>query len=291
MFARLAVFRGGRSLEAIEEVCDPAGEIGVEILEGLQSLLDKSLLRRETDPSGESRFVMLETIHEYAWERLRESPDAEELRRRHCEHFVALAERSEPRFDDEHQATALRQFDVELDNVRAAHEWALEAGEPALALRLASALSHYWDYTGKGLEALRLLSAALAQREPIGNELRARALLASGIAAQQLSDCEAADGYLMESLTLFRRLELLSGQAESLLWLAASALLQGDLVRAESLAEEGIALARSAGDKHLLGRALNTLGTIALERGNYKDARTSFQGERPRGSERVTRAV
>ena len=92
LFARLAVFSGGRTLEAIEAVCDARGDLPMDALESVSSLLDKSLLRQEEGPEGEPRFMMLETIHEYARERLEASGEAEETRRLHAEYFLALAE-------------------------------------------------------------------------------------------------------------------------------------------------------------------------------------------------------
>src|SRR5215203_1368767 len=97
LFARLSVFSGGRTLEAIEAVCDAEGDLPVDALDGVSSLLDKSLLRQEEGLEGEPRFAMLETIREYAREELEESGDAETARRAHAEHFLALAEHAEPR--------------------------------------------------------------------------------------------------------------------------------------------------------------------------------------------------
>ena len=96
LFARMAVFSGGRTLEAIEAVCDALGDLPVDAFEGVSSLLDKSLLRQEEGPEGEPRFVMLETIHEYAREKLEESGEAEEIGRAHTEYFLALVEEAEP---------------------------------------------------------------------------------------------------------------------------------------------------------------------------------------------------
>src|ERR671912_131893 len=96
LFGRLAVFSGGRTLEAIEAICDAEGDLPVEVFEGVSSLVDRSLLRQEEGPNGEPRFVMLETIHEYAREKLRESGEAEEIRRAHKEYFLTLAEEAEP---------------------------------------------------------------------------------------------------------------------------------------------------------------------------------------------------
>ena len=126
LFARLAVFSGGRTLEAIEAVCDAKGDLPVDTLDGVSSLLDKSLLRQEEGPEGEPRFVMLETIHEYARERLEASGEAEETRRLHAEYFLALAEEAEPGLSGADQLACLERLDAEHDNMRAALSWSLE---------------------------------------------------------------------------------------------------------------------------------------------------------------------
>jgi predicted ATPase len=119
LFRRLAVFSGGRTLEAIEEICDPEGAL-VDVFEGVESLLRKSLLRQEEGPEGEPRFVMLETVHEYAREKLEESGEAEEIKRAHAEYFLALAEEAEPRLRGPEDVEWLERLEAEHDNIRAA---------------------------------------------------------------------------------------------------------------------------------------------------------------------------
>jgi predicted ATPase len=132
LFARLAVFSGGCTLEAMEEIC--ADE---DALERAESLLDKTLIRQEGDAP---RFVMLETIHEYARERLKESAVANTVHRRHAEYFLTLAEESEPRLGGAEQVAWFERLETENDNLRAALSWAIERGEAELGLRLARAL-------------------------------------------------------------------------------------------------------------------------------------------------------
>src|SRR5215204_4636370 len=140
LFGRLAVFSGGRTLEAIEAICDAEGDLPVDAFEGVSSLLDKSLLRQEEGSNGEPRFVMLETIHEYARERLKASGESEETRRLHAEYFLALAEEAEPELSGADQLACLERLEAEHDNMRAALAWSLEK-EPETALRLAGALA------------------------------------------------------------------------------------------------------------------------------------------------------
>jgi predicted ATPase len=136
LFARLAVFSGGRTLEAIEAICDAEGDMPVDAFEGISSLLDKSLLRQEEGPNGEPRFVMLETIHEYAREKLGESEEAEEIKRAHAQHFLTLAEEAYPELKGPDQLGWLESLEAEHDNMRAALTWASERKEVEVALRL-----------------------------------------------------------------------------------------------------------------------------------------------------------
>jgi len=118
LFRRLAVFSGGRTLEAIEAICDAEGDLPVDTFEGVSSLLDKSLLRQEEGPEGEPRFVMLETIHEFAREKLEESGEAEQIRRSHAEYFLALAEQAEPRLRGATQLEWLERLEAEHEAIR-----------------------------------------------------------------------------------------------------------------------------------------------------------------------------
>ena len=163
LFGRLSVFSGGRTLEAIEEICDPEGDL--DALEGVESLLQKSLLRREEGVGGESRFVMLETVHEYARERLEASDEAEETRRLHAEYFLALAEEAEPELSGADQLACLERLEAEHDNLRAALSWSLEK-EPETALRLAGALARFWEMRARFLEGSSWLEAALRLERP-----------------------------------------------------------------------------------------------------------------------------
>src|ERR687891_655994 len=138
LFARLAVFAGGWTLDAAEAVADPAS-VGLDPLDALASLVDRSLTRR-TDPNGEPRFGMLETIREFAAERLEESSQGDELRRRHAEHYVDLAVTAEPHLTGEDQGRWLDRCELEHANIRAALRWAIDAGKAERAQEAAGAL-------------------------------------------------------------------------------------------------------------------------------------------------------
>ena len=136
LFGRLGVFSGGATLEAMEAVCDARGDLPADVFDGASSLLDKSLLRQEEGAGGEPRFVMLETIHEFANAKLEGSGEAEAVRRAHAEYFLALAEEAEPMLWGPEQGTWLERLEPEHDNMRAALSWAIERGEASLACGL-----------------------------------------------------------------------------------------------------------------------------------------------------------
>jgi predicted ATPase len=213
LFARLAVFSGGRTLEAIAAVCDAEGDLPVDALDGVESLLEKSLLRQEEGPEGEPRFVMLETIHEFARERLQASGEAEEVRRLHAEHFLALAEEAEPKLTAPDQVAWLEQLEAEHDNMRAALAWLLEQEEANLALRLEGALWRFWYVHTHLTEGRRWLEEALAKNGRVSASVRAKALNGAGVLA--LTQCDNEQGYLPEVVVLGegRHLDLLPSPA------------------------------------------------------------------------------
>jgi predicted ATPase len=161
LFGRLAVFSGGRTLEAIEAICDVEGDLPVRAFDGVSSLLDKSLLRQEEGVGGEPRFVMLETIHEFARDKLQQSGEAEEIKRAHALYFLTLAEEGNPGLKGANQLEWLERLEAEHDNMRGALSWALEREEAALALGLGGALWWFWWMRGYFSEGRRWLEEAL----------------------------------------------------------------------------------------------------------------------------------
>ena len=315
LFGRLSVFAGGSTLEAIEEICDPQGEL--EALEVAGSLLEKSLLRREEGSDGESRFVMLETIQEYAREKLEESGEAEETRRRHAALFVALAERAHPELRGPDQVGWMRRLGRENDNLRAAIVWALSSGEAETAARLCWALWPFWWYRGNHREGRRLAEAALQDGADLPPELRIRATVCAEIMAYGQADNEAVARYAGELLESSRRagrdpyaeayangglglvalnrgdlqeatmrlegalpLFLESGEvwtaAQAHTWMGTVLLLQGDRDGAVARFEEGLALARRIGDRTGIYNALYTLAQVALLGGELEPATSGF---------------
>ena len=168
LFARLGVFVGGCTLERREAVCGAPEGLGFgEVLDGIASLVDKSLVRQSDGLDGEPRFSLLETIREYALERLAERGELETLRRLHAERYLAVSEAAEPELVRAGQASWLDRLDEENDNIRAALAWSIEVGEVETGLRLAGALVRFWSIRGLMAEGRRWLTQALARAEGV----------------------------------------------------------------------------------------------------------------------------
>jgi len=255
LFARLAVFRGGFTLEAAEDVTEAD-------LDTLQSLVDKSLLRHTQE-----RFWMLETIREYAAERLAESGEAEELRRRHAEHFLALAEEAEPHLPA-YRREFLDRLDSEHDNLRAALDWLEASGETQLALQLTGALARFWFMRGHLAEGGRRLESALRADE-LPTAARAKALNgASLLAADDATSRLRAE----EGLALHRTLGDAWGNAHSELTLA-SAIATDDMTRAQELYDESARAFRELGDEHYALIATRGLAWACISLGDRERGR------------------
>ncbi|MDQ5854637.1 MAG: helix-turn-helix domain-containing protein, partial [Chloroflexota bacterium] len=222
LFTRLAVFVGGWTVEAAEAVCNVDGDpstgselalslskeqvLDLDVLEGLQSLLDKNLLRQEVGVEGEPRFRRLETIREYALECLEASGEVEALRQQHARYYLALAETAEPRLRGTEQRAWLERLEAERDNLRAALAWAVASGHAEVAARLAAGRAWFWSERGYFSEGQRWLETALGMSPVLPAYIRARALgrVASLVAPQ--GDPERVQAPLQESLALWREL-------------------------------------------------------------------------------------
>jgi predicted ATPase/DNA-binding SARP family transcriptional activator len=256
VFAHLAVFVGGCTLESAETVSDAS-------LNSVATLVDDSLVER----TGE-RLRMLETIREYATERLELEGDADTVRRRHAEHFLELVESD----GVSNQAGRLARLDAERDNLRAALSWCLEAGEAGLALRLTAALWEYWWVRGSLGEGSRRLREALAQGDGEPPELRANAIHAAASLATRQGDYDRAAALSEQSLALWEELGDSAGTAQSLLSLGTVAAEQGEHARALELSERAAELYRESGDRRGHALAVSNLGGIALEQGDFVHA-------------------
>jgi predicted ATPase/class 3 adenylate cyclase/Tfp pilus assembly protein PilF len=276
LFARLAVFSGGRTLEAIEAICDAEGDLPVDSFEGVSSLLDKSLIRQEEGPNGEPRFVMLETVHEFAREKLGESAEAEEIKRVHAEYFLTLAEEANPQLKGPDQLQWLERLEAEHDNMRAALTWALERREAEVVLRLGGALWWFWSVRGYHSEGRRWLQEALAMDGRGSPESRAMALAGAGTLASEQGDLDRAKEACEEGL------ELLANEArEARLWLLGCLGLvaweREELGQATQLFEEILALSREMSDIWLIATSLSNLALVSHSRGDSERATELYE--------------
>ena len=268
LFVRLAVFAGGCTIEAAESVC---GE-DLDVVDGLSALTDKGLTRLEgTDE--EPRFTMLETIREYASERLEQSAAADELRRSHAEYFLALAEEAEPNLIGIGSHTEwLDRLERDHDNFRAAMDWFEASGETERALRLAAALWRFWDLRGHLVEGRRRLERELgADERPTA--ARAKALSGAADMALTSGDVTAGRRRAEEALELYRTLGDDWGIAFSLLMFAYGVGQKGDWETAQRLYDESAQRFREYGDQHYAQRATRSLGWAYYEGGDLEHAR------------------
>jgi predicted ATPase/DNA-binding SARP family transcriptional activator/Tfp pilus assembly protein PilF len=265
LLARLAVFSGGSTLEAAETVC--GADLGA-----LTSLVHKSLLRREASDDGTSRFRMLETVREYALERLQERGEAAQLHRRHAEHFRDVAERAAAELRaGRPSAEVYARLESDLDNIRAALRWANSA-EPEFMLQIAGLLKLFWRVRGHLDEGRRWLESALAHGGFAATPGRARALEAAGALAQRRGDYASAKDLWQEGLDIWRGLGDAEGVARALGDLASVLDLEGEARRAIPLYEESAALLRGLGLEYELGTVVSNLGVCLTSQGRLDEA-------------------
>jgi predicted ATPase/class 3 adenylate cyclase len=269
LLGRLAVFANGCTLEAAEEVCEAS-------LDDLASLVDKSLVGRD-DVGDELRFVLLETIREYAFEKLREAGEVDELRARHAAHYLQFGEQARDELRGAGQARWLGALDKEHTNMRAAIEYVRRAGEKQLELRFVAALWFFWIVHGYLTEGTAIVERALEGSTSQPALLRADALKAGAALAHRMGDTRRAKLYAKESIDLYRELGDLGGEASSLTTLGGVALVEGDSARARQLYEQALALARSLDDPFRLASALGNLGYLLLLDGDNERAARLFE--------------
>jgi predicted ATPase/class 3 adenylate cyclase len=278
LFGRLGVFSSGATLEAMEAVCDTEGDLPTDVFEGASSLLDKSLLRQEEGAGGEPRFVMLETIHEFANAKLEGSGEAEAVRRVHAEYFLALAEEAEPMLWGAEDAAWLERLEQEHDNMRAALHWAIEHEEGELALRVGGALRWFWYMEGYYSEGRRWLEAALGKEGPASAEARIKALAGVGFLAVDQGDLDRAEAAADEGLELSTQAGSSSlGTADFKNILGELARLRGEHQRAARLVQDSLALHQEAGDKLGIAWSLGNLANVAGDRGDHERAKQLYE--------------
>lgn len=296
LLRRLSVFAGGWSLVAAEAVCGVKAEgrsqkaegngEGVDleswqVLELLAQLVNKSLVVTERKQGEETRYRLLETIREYAQEKLQQASEATMMSHRHLNYFLRLAEEAEPELSGPNQSLCLQRLDRELDNFRAALNWSI-ASTPATGskltlseekwrpiqagLQLASALMRYWEVHNpldEGTDWLTQLLHHPAARAP--TETRARALAALALLRINRGEAAVARSLAAESLALYRALDNQPGIAFALYYLGCSACFQDDYETGRSALLESLALYRDLGDTFGVAEVLGSLGTLVQD--------------------------
>jgi predicted ATPase len=268
IFARMAVFAGGCTLDAIDRVCKEPDE---QLDEGvLTSLVDKSLMRRE---GGDDRFFMLRTIRDYAWQRLELNGEADRMQRRHASYYLDLAKEAEPAFRAPDQEVWMNRLEREHDNMRAALSWALEGEDRELALRLSAALHRFWQVHGHLSEGRQWVEQSLERAGEVHTRDQIEALVGAGWLAFYQDDADRAEGFLSKALALAEEMNDEIGRADALYGLGCIADAQGDYDRAEALIEECLDAYLVLNDTWGVALAMNNLGLIAKYRGELERAR------------------
>jgi len=283
LFRWLSIFVGGCTLEAAEALCQTGGEPTSSLLEGVASLLDKSLVQQTEREGEEARLVMLETLREFGLESLQGYGELEAARGAHARYYLELAEQAEPELRGPEQVTWLHRLEQEYGNLRAALEWGLEeaaeqmAERRELALRLSAALEALWLQHGYYREARTFLERTLARSEGESASLRARVLQAAAYVALLQGDHDRAEVLAKLSLALCRELDNTRGIARSLFLLGRVAWTKGKTAEALALYEERVRLMRQIGEPGEVAEALGYLADHLSSYGEYARGQALFE--------------
>jgi predicted ATPase/serine/threonine protein kinase len=272
---RLSVFTGGCTLESAEAVCDTKGDLGLDVLDGMASVVDKSLAQEVEQSDAETRFRLLSSIREYAVERLAESDEESATRRAHAAYYLVLAE--EGAEDVVAHPEWLDRFEVEHDNFRMALDYLIKTGDTDWGFRLGAALFRFWEtreYLTEGRDAIaRLLALEGAAARP---KLRARLLFAAAVLAGEQGDYGSAQQLFEDSLESCLELKDNRGVAVALNALAVNARDRGELAGASLLFERCVAIWKDLGDSADIARALSNLASVMKLQGEYARASSLF---------------
>jgi non-specific serine/threonine protein kinase len=277
LLRRLSVFAGGWTLEAAESVCADEDLPEDEILDLLSGLVAKSLVLAG-ERTDEVRYRFLETLRDYAAERLRDADEEAIFCERHRDWFLTLAERAEPELTGPHQAAWFDRLDRERENLRAAQSWAVARGDPETLVRLGAALWQFWHERADAADARELIDAIVPLvREVPPIPALARALRGVGALAGTLADYATCRVLLDEGLAVARQLEDRRTLATLLDTLGRQSFVQGRYSEARALLNEGLAILRELDDRHGLARALSHLGFLDYLEDRQASAREAYR--------------
>jgi predicted ATPase/DNA-binding SARP family transcriptional activator len=269
-FAQLSCFSGGFSLDGLAALCHPGDPD--RALNTLARLVGASLIQ-PGQHAGRTRYRLLETVREYALDRLIESGEQEPARCRHLAHYLALAEEAEKHLHGGDQTQWLERLEAERDNLRAALMFALELGDPETSMRLAGALSWFWYLRGHYRDGRELLDRTLATDGPVSGASRAKALKGAGTLAFLMCEYDDASSLLTDGLTLYREIGDKHGIASSLQVLGSVARERAEYATAVAYHHESLALWRELDDAKGVARSLNYLSFVAWLGNDHETAR------------------
>jgi predicted ATPase/class 3 adenylate cyclase len=270
VFARLSVFTGGCTLEALEAIC--GDDVGLDVIDGMGSLVEKSLLQQAEQPDGEPRFTMLETIREYAEERLEEAGESGALREVHARYFAALCRETRPQLNTPAETDWNRRMTWDIANLRAAGEW-LREYDPAAGLLVGVDLYSFWAMRGFFSDIRQWLDDVERQRQFVAPEERVSVIdTAAKLVIEAYGDRARSERLRAEALELRRDLGDTTAVADEITLAGERALTEGDAVRAETLYIESLALQRQVGNSKGIFAALNGLVMAANHRGDWAAA-------------------
>lgn len=279
LFARLGVFVGGWTPEAAEAVCNPSPgaadasplrPLPITVFDGLESLIDKSLIQQAQTASGEMRFMMLETIREYAVEKLEAKGEGRATRERHIRYYVALAERAVPQLDGADQRIWLDCLETELDNLRAAFSRSFEEGGSEFGVELAGDLLRFWEIRGYFAEGARWSRQALDQGTDSASLAYAKALNCAGRLAFLMGDYQQGTAQQEQALALLRKLGDQRHTAWALLFMSGQLAGLGQFDKMQPVLDEAWMLFSESDDKNGVAWTLNVLGELARLQGDYR---------------------
>ncbi|HME98499.1 MAG TPA: protein kinase [Terriglobia bacterium] len=274
LFRRLGVFVNGCTLEAVEAVCNAAEDLSISVLDGMESLAGQSLILQTQAQGGETRFTMLETIREYAVERLEVGTDEVVTRRAHAAYCLVLAEEGGAggQLSPAELEAWLDRCSVEHDNFRAALDWTIRTKQAEWGLRLGAAVYPFWlwrEHYGEGRERL----AALLELPARTQKARAQALHAAGDLAWQQGDYVEARVLHEKQLALDREIDDIAGVLTALTALGANAHATGNQESARTIFEECLSLSQQAGNDRATAQALNNLARLLETGGDFAAAK------------------
>jgi predicted ATPase/DNA-binding winged helix-turn-helix (wHTH) protein len=276
LFRRFSVFIGGCTLEATEAVCNTGSDLGVGLFDGLASLVDKNLLQRVDSSDSDARFTMLETIREYALERLASSGEERATRRAHAAYCLVLAEEGNPELSPAERTAWLTRCDLETDNFRSAVDHLIGDGDVEWSLRLCMALFRFWDMRDHLIEGRSRLEAVLRLAGDGFSKERAKVAHFLGALITAQGDFPSARRFLNQSLSLYQELGDRWGIAVSLNALAVSARDQGDYSSAQANFERSLACWRMLPNRSATARCLHNLANVTKVCGDYGRAQSAL---------------